>query len=137
MTHIISAFFSNLGDLEKAKAFVDPDAIFVGVREHPDVNLPIYGTFRGHDGMMRFVGALKDAFDTQLFEIDMVHENPTEGFATGRFEHRVKRTGALFRSRWALFAQFRDGRISHYRFFEDTAALEEALGVRTICREAV
>ena len=41
-------------------------------------------------------------------------------------QHRVKRTGRLFQSEWALYCILSDGKISHYRIFEDTASLAAA-----------
>jgi ribulose 1,5-bisphosphate synthetase/thiazole synthase len=38
-------------------------------------------------------------------------------------EHRVRNTGRLFRSEWALHCEVRDDRISTYKMCEDTAAL--------------
>lgn len=134
---IIRTFLASLGDLDKAQRLVDPEAKFIAVREKPDSSLPLYGTFIGHDGLKVFTDGLRSAFDTQMFKVDTVLENNKIGFASGRFEHRIRATDAMFRSHWALMCEFKDGRISLYRFFEDTAALEEATGIRTQCKETV
>jgi ketosteroid isomerase-like protein len=49
-------------------------------------------------------------------------------FAYGYMQHRVRKTGRLFRSEWALHCEVRDGRISTLKMFEDTAALTAAYG---------
>jgi uncharacterized protein len=134
---IIREFFASFGDLERARALVDPEAQFVGVRAQSYPELPLYGTFTGHDGLARFMDGLRNAFDTQFFAIDAEIENDELGFASGRFEHRVRHTDALLRGHWALMCRFRNRRITFYRFYEDTAALEEAFGVQTACRETV
>lgn len=134
---IIRSFFARFGDLEQAKKLVDPAAQLIGVRARLYPELPLYGTFVGHDGLERFIGGLRRAFDTRMFVIDAAIENDDIGFASGRFEHRVRQTGALLRGHWTVMCRFKDGTITHYRFYEDTAALEEAWGVRTECRETV
>ena len=134
---IIRRFVGSLNDLDRAKTFVDPEARFIAVRERSDETLPLYGVFVGHDGLEAFVGGLRAHFDTRMFKVDAVIEAGELGFAAGRFEHRIRATDRLFRSHWSVMCAFRDGRITLYRFFEDTAALEEAMGARTLCREDV
>jgi uncharacterized protein len=136
-TGIISTFFANIGDMDALTAIVDPDAQFVGVRAGTYSGLPLYGTFVGYDGLERFVAGLRDAFQPQLFVIDHELESEALGFASGRFEHRLRSNGKLHRSHWAVRCQFTGGRISRYRFYEDTAALEAAFGIHTTSREDV
>jgi ketosteroid isomerase-like protein len=134
---IIRSFFASFGDLEQTKALVDPAAQFIGVRARAYPALPLYGTFTGHEGLERFVGGLRRAFETQMFVIDADIENDEIGFACGRFEHRVRENDALLGGHWAVMCRFKDGRITYYRFYEDTAALEAAFGVRTEYQETV
>lgn len=130
---LIEDFFKTLktGDLEALLALIHPKAEIIGVRETADDRMPIYGTFRGPDGMRAFVDILRSSFETELFEVDTIMEDDIRGFACGRFRHKVRMTGRLFVSNWALYAEFQDGKISLYRFHEDTAALEAAFGVTT------
>ncbi|WP_306029946.1 nuclear transport factor 2 family protein [Stappia sp. MMSF_3263] len=130
---VIEAFFTALksGDPDRVLPMIAEDAIIVGVRGKADPRLPIYGTYRGREGMRAFLGELRKAFDTEAFEVDEMLESEALGFASGRFRHRVRHTGRLFVSTWALRAKLADGKIAHYLFFEDTAALEAAFGVST------
>lgn len=137
MTSLIRTLLSNLKDIEKVKQLISNDAKFIAIRSQSYPELPIYGTFTGHDGVELFLTTLRDTFDTQQFHIDHVIETPEHGAAFGRFEHRVRATGKMFRSHWAVMCAFEDGKISLYRFFEDSAALEEALETRTICKERI
>lgn len=137
MDGIIRRFLASLGDPEQMKALVDPVAEFIGVRAERYPEVPTYGRFVGYEGLAEFVAGVQTLFDPQLFEIEAELESDEIGFATGRMEERAKATGAHFRTRWTVFCRFKDGRIVHYRFFEDTAALEEAVGVRTASRETV
>ena len=52
--------------------------------------------------------------------------NNQMAFVYGTMQHRVKQTGRLFQSEWALYCILIDGKISHYRIFEDTAAFAAA-----------
>ena len=47
-------------------------------------------------------------------------------FGYGTMQHHVKRTGRRYQSEWALYCILSDGKISHYRIFEDKAALVAA-----------
>ncbi len=53
----------------------------------------------------------------------------TGGFAClfGRLRHTVRATGRPFPSDWALVTRSKDGRLTHYHFYEDTAALADAM----------
>ncbi|WP_417267263.1 nuclear transport factor 2 family protein [Celeribacter baekdonensis] len=137
MTSLIQTFLASLNDLERAKTLITPDARFIAVRAEQYPDLPLYGTFLGHQGLEDFVVGLRKAFDTQSFHLDHVIENGEIGAAFGRFEHRIRTTEKVFRSHWAVMCEFQDGKISLYRFFEDTAALEDAMGCRTHSKESI
>lgn len=129
MDTITQRFFAALthGGPDAALALVDPDAEFIAVRPDGDPRNPLYGTYRGHDGVRRFIGLLGDTFETELFAIDAVAANGEEELARGRLRHKVRATGRLFACDWALACRVRGGRLVRYQFFEDTAALEQAL----------
>ncbi len=137
MSTRIETFFASLADLNKAITLITPEAQFVAVRAETYSDLPIYGTYVGYQGLRDFVTGLRQCFDTQLFVIDHIVENDTLGAAFGRFDHRVRATDKPFKSRWAVMCQFEDGKISSYQFYEDTAALEEAMNCRTQNIESV
>lgn len=137
MPERIRNFLSALGDLERAKELVTPDVRFIAVREQSYETLPLYGTFVGRDGLVDFVSGLREHFDTQRFHIDASLENEDLGYASGRFEHRIRTTGLRFASHWAVMCEFREGQIALYRFYEDNAALEEAMVCRTESKEEI
>ena len=80
---------------------------------------------------------LRRVFDTQLFVVDQTMAEAGRGFAAGRFLHRVRETDRMFPSHWTLYAEFEGEQLALYRFYEDTAALEEACGVTTETQERV
>jgi uncharacterized protein len=126
---IIDRFFAALGSsgAEAALKLLAPDAIF---EAQGPPTVPIYGRFEGHDGVRRFIATLRELFDTERFEVRQSIQSGDIAFAYGYMQHRVRRTGQVFRSEWALYCELRDGRIRTYKMFEDTAALAAAYADR-------
>jgi uncharacterized protein len=124
---IIDRFFAALGSdgAEAALKLVTTDATF---EAQGPPSVPIYGRFEGHDGVCRFVATLRELFDTERFEVRQSTQSGEVAFAYGYMQHRVRRTGQVFRSEWALYCEVHDGRIRTYKMFEDTAALAAAYG---------
>jgi 4-carboxymuconolactone decarboxylase len=123
---LLEFFKSAKIDEAKMLSFVDKNAQYVAIKEKPSDKCFLYGTYEGHEGFKRLFANLKEAFETQKFEFQGIIEDGDKVMAHGYFEHKVRSTGKLFCSHWSLVAQFREGKIVHCRFFEDTAALEEA-----------
>ena len=137
MSSLIQTFLSSLTDLDHAKTLITTDARFIAVREQNYPDLPLYGTFTGAEGLVAFITGLRANFDTQRFHLDHVIETDQMGAGFGRFEHRIRSTGHMFRSHWAVLCHYSGGKIAQYRFYEDTAALEQAMAVQTDCVETI
>lgn len=135
MANILDTFFAALGTEAGASHMIADNAKIIAVREETYTALPLYGTYRGPEGFQTFMAELRRIFDTQLFAVDHTMVDGNRGFAIGRFIHRVRATDRLFHSHWTLYAEFEGEKLSLYRFFEDTAALEEANAVRTRSQE--
>jgi ketosteroid isomerase-like protein len=122
---IVEDFFSALGsgDDEAAVQLVTPDATF---EAQGPPNVPIYGRFEGHDGVRDFIATVRELFDTERFEVRESIQSDGLAFAYGYLQHRVRKTGQVFRSEWALYCEVDDGHIRTYKMFEDTAALAAA-----------
>ncbi len=127
---IIEQLFGTLkreGIPSSLEKHVNSDAVFIGVREEKSEHIPIYGSYAGHGEITRFFETLNSCFDTQLFEIHHAFQTESIALATGYFHHRTRLTGKDFRSHWACLCNLENGKISRYRFYEDTAALEVSL----------
>ena len=124
---IVEDFFAALGsgDEDAALELVTPDATF---EAQGPATVPIYGRFVGHDGVRRFIATLRELFDTERFDVRRLTQSDGLAFAYGYMQHRVRKTGRVLRSEWALYCEVRDGRIRTYKMFEDTAALAIAYG---------
>jgi ketosteroid isomerase-like protein len=124
---VIDRFFAALGsgNEEGALELVTPDATF---EAQGPPSVPIYGRFEGHEGVRRFIATLSELFDTERFDVHRSTQGDGLAFAYGYMQHRVRKTGRVFRSEWALYCEVREGRIHTYKMFEDTAALAAAYG---------
>lgn len=127
---VVRRFFAAFasGDGEALVATFHPEAEIVAVRDGAREAGGPYGRYRGHAGVREMVAALGATFETEAFTVDGVLGEGEVAFASGRFAHRVKATGRLFQSAWALRCVVKDGRIREYRFYEDSAAFAEASG---------
>ncbi|NLH79248.1 MAG: SnoaL-like domain-containing protein [Phyllobacteriaceae bacterium] len=125
---LVHRLFAAFGDSPEAvSALFAPDGEILAVRPDAEPGHPLYGTHRGPDGIRRVLAAFAATFEPEHFEIDDVVETPDRAWASGRFGYRVRATGHLFASDWALKLELRDGKIRRYRFFEDSEALALAL----------
>ncbi|WP_046247247.1 nuclear transport factor 2 family protein [Hymenobacter terrenus] len=116
-------------DRPAALALVHPEAEFIDVKRAAQARLPLYGTFRGRAGAEAFLQGLADAFQTEQFEHEGLLGDEHTAVAWGSFRHRVRATGRLFESDWALVCRVRDGLIAFHQFYEDTEALERSFNL--------
>lgn len=125
MSNPVKKFFSyaRSGDTAAALEYVHENGTFEA--QGPS-SVPIYGVFKGHEGVARFLTILSELFDTEAFEFRKWAEVDNYVFAYGYMQHRVKKTDLVFKSEWALVCQVENGRITSYKMFEDTAALQAA-----------
>ncbi|MFT8737397.1 MAG: nuclear transport factor 2 family protein [Zymomonas mobilis] len=125
MGNPVKNFFAHVfnGEITEALKSVQPDCVFEA--QGPN-NVPIYGIFKGHDGVKDFLSILSELFDTENFECRQWAEADNYVFSYGYMQHRVKKTNKVFKSEWALVCQTENGLIKSYKMFEDTAALQAA-----------
>ncbi|MGL5084073.1 MAG: nuclear transport factor 2 family protein [Microcoleaceae cyanobacterium] len=125
MSNPVQQFFTCLfnNDLSGALDLVHDDAVFEA--QGPS-SVPIYGRFEGEAGVKQFLAILTEMFETEAFEIRKWSVIDEFVFAYGYMQHRVRKTGRIFKSEWALVCQVQGDRIISYKMFEDTAALQTA-----------
>lgn len=98
---MVRAFFQAFGQgkRDEVVALFDANASIYSVRSgEPEEGRP-YGTYRGQGGAQAFLEALGTLFDTKDF---------------------------VFRSEWALRCVIHQGKITEYRFYEDSEAFHLA-----------
>lgn len=125
MSNPVQQFFNCIfnHDLSGALDLVHNDVVFEA--QGPSL-VPIYGRFEGEAGVKQFLAILAEMFETEVFEIRKWSAIDEFVFAYGYMQHRVRKTGRIFKSEWALVCKLKGDRIISYKMFEDTAALQTA-----------
>ena len=125
----LAAVFS--GDTQAVLDACSDDVRFIGTRPTPSDSVAIYGTHRGKDGALKFFDIFGQTLEAGDFHTEAVIAQGHHVAMYGRLAHTARATSRPFESDWALMMQFDDaGKLVLYHFYEDTAALEWALGVR-------
>ena len=125
MQNPVENFFTSLAanDIQGILDSVNDDVVF---EAQGPTSVPIYGKFVGKEGVKRFVSILVDLFENEKFDIYKWSMSDDFIFAHGYMQHRVRSSDRVFKCEWALVCQIKNDRISSYKMFEDTAALEMA-----------
>lgn len=125
MSNPVQHFFSCVAnrDLIGALEFVAENAVF---EAQGTETVPVYGRFEDKDSVKRFLTILSEMFETEAFEFRKWAIADDFVFAHGYMQHRLRKTGHVFKSEWALVCQVEGGSIISYKIFEDTWALQNA-----------
>jgi hypothetical protein len=111
------------GDVPALLALIDEGAEWVA--PGPSV-VPYFGERRGREGAAEFFKHLGAEVEFESFEPgDFVAEGERV-VVLGRERGRVRRTGKTFDNDWALVFTVRDGKVTAFRVYENTAAIAEA-----------
>lgn len=121
---VVQSFFTNFGngDLEGVIGIFSETIKIISINEKGIEGANLYGTFNGKEGVRTFLEILSKTFETKSFSVDYVIGEDNIAFAKGSFIHKVKSTGKLFESDWALMCLVKNGKIEEYHFFEDSAS---------------
>jgi ketosteroid isomerase-like protein len=108
-------------------AHLAPDVVM-----HQAPSLPYGGTWRGHDGMERFMAAMSEAW-TGLTFLEQHHAVDGATVAVlNRCAFRARATGRELETSVLQWITVRDGLVREFRpFYLDTAAVLGALGAGT------
>lgn len=108
------------GDLKALRNLVSDD--FVLTNDFTD-RVPTSGTFEGKDGLERFFAILGDVIsDVQVFQADEFIASGDRVAVLGHERMRVRSTGRLVSARWVQVGRFRDGLMTRFDEYSDTAA---------------
>jgi len=124
----IQQFFEAFGkgDVNATVNSFDEHCKIIAVRDRSRKDGELYGTYLGKEGVMEFLSALSNTFNTKAFSIQNIIGEGDISFANGSFTHEVKSTGKLYSSDWSLMCKIKDNKILEYHFYEDTAVFSEA-----------
>lgn len=127
---LVSRFMRGIvsGRRDATLALLSDDARIIFGRATPSEANPLYGTWVGQEGARTVFERFGELIEPG--EVVVKHRLSTQGVVViyGTMRHSARATGRPFPSDWVLFARVQGGKITLYHFFEDTAALEHALG---------
>jgi hypothetical protein len=111
------------GDLPGLLALLSSDVEW----QHPEVaNVPWAGSFRGTDKVAGFFAAVAKAADIESFEPQHFIAQGDRVVVLGRERVRVKSTGRSYETEWAHAYVLRDGKVTQFREYTDTARVAAA-----------
>jgi ketosteroid isomerase-like protein len=88
--------------------------------------IPYAGERRGHEGVMQFLAGIGGSVEFERFEPREFVAQNDKVVALGFERGRVKANGRMFDNPWALVFTVRDGKVSEFRSYEDSAAVAAA-----------
>jgi uncharacterized protein len=88
--------------------------------------IPQSGTYRGHGGVGRFFEKLAQSLEFSSFEPRTFVAQGDTVVAQGYYRGKAKQTGKSFESEWAMAFTIRDGKVSKFREYTDTATIASA-----------
>lgn len=111
------------GDVPAILAMLTDD---VGWEMPGPSEIPYAGLRRGKDGAGEFFSRLGEADEVALFEPRQFLAAGNVVVVLGRYEARVRATGKIAKSDWVHVFEFRDGKVSRWREFYDSADYAQA-----------
>jgi ketosteroid isomerase-like protein len=105
------------GNIQSILNVCTDDIVWTGI-ENPTV--PIAGTFKGKDGVIKFFSNLSENIDYSYFEPKEFFSDKDAVIVLGHHTAKVKKTGKSFDHDWCMVFRLRDGKLYHYYVFVDT-----------------
>lgn len=88
--------------------------------------VPHFGERQGHDGVTDFFVKLGSTVEFEEFAPQEFIAKDDQVIVLGQERGRVKETGKSFDNSWAMVFTLRDGYVTRFRSYEDTAAVADA-----------
>ncbi|WP_303310432.1 nuclear transport factor 2 family protein [Hymenobacter sp. BT730] len=116
--------FFNKGDIPNLLTLFTDDIEFIlpGAAD----TIPYAGVFRGKEQVTTFFTKLHDAIQYERFEPQDFIAQGQKVVALGYSKGQTRSNGQIFEEEWAHVFELRDGKISRFQSFTDTAALVQA-----------
>src|SRR5215216_2063999 len=115
----------NRGDREAWMALWDEEAEFYPLRAQLEGE-----SYRGHDGLARFLGEMAEDWEEVRFEIDEARDAGEQVVGIGRFRARGRASGVDLNVPLGVVPRVQRGKIVYIRFFSEPADALEAAGLR-------
>ena len=114
----------NRGDREAWMAVWDEEAEFYPLRAQLEGK-----SYRGHDGLERFLAELAEDWEEVRFEIEETRDAGEQVVGIGRFRARGRASGVDINVPLGVFTRMRRGKIVYTRLFSEPAEALEAAGL--------
>ena len=93
-------------------------------------NLPDSGTRRGRAEVAQFFQSVTSTWDFQAFEPRDYIASGDQVAVVGSYTVTARSTGRQATGEWVMVWKFRDGKVTNFQEYTDTAALENAVTAR-------
>jgi len=113
------------GDIGAIAAAALPETIWQ-VHGRPKDH-PAIGTYKGPDGVQKFFALVAETQDVSAFAPRDFYAAGDKVFVRGNYAWTVRKTGKPVSCEWLHMMTIRDGRLSAFEEFTDTAQFAEAL----------
>ena len=114
----------NRGDREAWLALWDEDAEFYPLRAQLEGQ-----SYRGREGLDRFLSEMAEEWDDVRFEIDETRDAGEQVVGVGRFRARGRASGVDLNVPMGVLTRVRRKRIVYIRFFSEASDALEAAGL--------
>jgi ketosteroid isomerase-like protein len=88
---------------------------------------PVAGTYRGKEGAAQFFRKVKETVEFSAFEPREYVAQGDRVIALGNYRGTGSATGKSYQSDWVMSFTLRDGKVTKFQEFTDTAAIAAAL----------
>ena len=79
------------------------------------------GRYRGRDDVLRFFSRIEESMTVETFQPTEFIVQGDRVIVLGSIRAKVKQTGLVYDNEWAMSWTLRDGRITKFQVYEDTA----------------
>ena len=112
------------GDIAGLMGHLDPDIHWEVVGQRSDY--PLFGARHGHAGVQDFFETLAVTEEITAFSPREIHASADKVFAIGHAAYVMKRAGRPASSDWVHVFTIRDGRVTAWQEYLDTAQIAAA-----------
>lgn len=118
-----AAYLTDGSGFEEMARHLAPDVVM-----RQASSLPYGGDWHGHDGLRRFLAAMRESWDGLWFDEQHFLDDEASVVVYSRGRLRARRTGRILETSLLQWISFRDGLITEFRpYYHDTSAVLAAL----------
>jgi hypothetical protein len=120
---VIEDFYGRFNRGEDVLALCDPEIVF-----YEQEGSPFGGIYRGIEELEQFIGKLMEAFEDVTLDAQEIVAVGEQVLVSARFLATVRSSGERVDIPYVELDGVRDGKITYFRPYIDTALLRDAIG---------